>query len=536
MEMEIKDWRVGDIKWMGQNNTGYNAKLYYKNKFVLLCVQTHPKAEKRYIWDKEGKKYVEKLNEVMYKNNKTLEEYIDIYLNEMKLLMNKVENEYPPEPNNIRISTMTIICQLKFKDNINEEVYIDLRTLVQYIKLNDTNKYPRVIQLGKKVNNKKKKNKEIEEEDIKKKCFYNQVTLLVSFKEFNVNVKVFKNGQLQMTGCKSEDNAIETAQIIGDILLKTTDDIVIDTILDNNDKVYKCKFNKVYSIIDEESGDAEPIGYYEVEERNSKLRGQKRLYILDKETEKYNCVFYSDENTLIWEMFTNKLYRKIYNTNCEHIGEERLIFNDEYKDEYQELDYIHKNNAIFSKDNNNRRVKFILKDDMTIENRSKQKVGVIYTHYFIDDFKERYKTFNKDKKTLVTWYETVRYGKGRGFMVINMKIGMINTDYNCNFEINRMNLNKILITEYNLESILKMEKYPGVNTKFYTNDINYNNNNTFICICDEENCECSRVTVLTFKSGRIIITGAKKLSHIRDVYVFFNYILKKHYNEISIRR
>ena len=113
---------------------------------------------------------------------------------------------------------------------------------------------------------------------------------------------------------------------------------------------------------------------------------------------------------------------------------------------------------------------------------------------------------------------------------------MINSDYVCGFEINRVNLNRVLVNDYHLKSILKLEKYPGVNTKFYVNDTNDHNNGTFICKCEQEGCDCSRVSVLTFKSGKIIITGAKKISHVETVYEKFNEILREYFEIIVIRR
>lgn len=516
----MEEVRIGDIKWMGCNNNGYNAKIYYKNKFVVLCIQTHPKAEKRFIWDNEGKKYRDDLNELMRRNNRTLSEIVDIFLNSVdKPKLNHVI----PEPTPIRVSTMTFICKLKFKDDVEEEVYIDLKTLVNHFSDNEG-----IITI-----------KTVDTTKNNKKSFYNQVTLLVNHKTFNVNVKVFKNGQLQMTGCKSEQNAIDTAYLVAKLLLKTNSDIVIDVELSNSHNMYTCEYNKVYTISNLDSSDdiweGEPIGYYEVEQRNSKLRGQTRLYILDKDTEKYNVVFSKkDSYHLIWETFVPELYRKIYNTNGEHVGEQRIVFDEEFK-EYQELKYVHKNNAIFSKDSNDRRVKFILKDDLTVETRGKQKIGVIQDIYYNNNDNNNVKEREK-KLEIKTWYETVRYSEDREFVVINEKVAMINTDYVCGFEINRRNLNRILVHEYNLESILKIEKYPGINTKFYTNDSNQNNNGKFVCDCEDMDCECERVSVLTFKSGKIIITGAKKMSHVEAVYQKFNEILRTHFEKIFIRR
>lgn len=47
-----------------------------------------------------------------------------------------------------------------------------------------------------------------------KGCFNNQVSMIVSTKEKPVNVKIFGNGKLHITGCKSKETAIEVKEIL----------------------------------------------------------------------------------------------------------------------------------------------------------------------------------------------------------------------------------------------------------------------------------------------------------------------------------
>ena len=133
-------------------------------------------------------------------------------------------------PDDVCISTMTICCELEIQFNVdNIAKYIELKkgdiTSISYGRDGDplTNRslFP-----------KKKKNK-IKKTIIKKKQkreFHNQISLnvmVVSKKDKPVNIKLFTNGSIQMTGCKSVENVI-------DVLAKIFDELktiraIIDT-------------------------------------------------------------------------------------------------------------------------------------------------------------------------------------------------------------------------------------------------------------------------------------------------------------------
>jgi len=111
-------------------------------------------------------------------------------------------------PEDVTISTMTLICKLATKFNCeNIAKYIDLdmsRILtVTHGELGNT-KTNRTIVQKKKTSGKPKK---------QKKVFYNQVSMYVKVHAKNkkpVNIKLFSNGSIHMTGCKTVENAIET--------------------------------------------------------------------------------------------------------------------------------------------------------------------------------------------------------------------------------------------------------------------------------------------------------------------------------------
>lgn len=111
-------------------------------------------------------------------------------------------------PEDVKISTMTITCKIATKFNCeNIAKYIDLdinRILtVTHGECGNT-KTNRTIVPKKKNAGKPKR---------QKKVFYNQVSMYVKVQAKNkkpVNIKIFSNGSLQMTGCKIIENVFET--------------------------------------------------------------------------------------------------------------------------------------------------------------------------------------------------------------------------------------------------------------------------------------------------------------------------------------
>jgi TATA-box binding protein (TBP) (component of TFIID and TFIIIB) len=125
--------------------------------------------------------------------------------------------------------------------------------------------------------------------------------------------------------------------------------------------------------------------------------------------------------------------------------------------------------------------------------------------------------------------------------VQKVTVPLINTDYSIDHEIQQDALHRILVEEYNLFSMLEKTIYQGINTKFFYNT---NNSGNGICMC-EKSCkgqgngngegECKRITMSIFRTGKIIITGARKMEQIETAYNFLNNILKKHYSKVLIK-
>ena len=117
-------------------------------------------------------------------------------------------------------------------------------------------------------------------------------------------------------------------------------------------------------------------------------------------------------------------------------------------------------------------------------------------------------------------------------------VQLINTDYALNQFINQDALHKLLVNEYNLFSMLEKTIYQGVNTKFFYNTQHSGNG---ICEC-QQFCkgqgsgsgerECKRITMSIFRTGRIIITGARKMDQIETAYQFLNSVFDRHHASV----
>ena len=125
----------------------------------------------------------------------------------------EIENDYI-EPTNYRISTMTLITSFT--------CYINLEVVSKYFKLDD--KVVSMVYGDKPVKNSKQKGN---------RPFFNQATIIVKLDPLRkVNVKIFSNGKIQMTGVKQVEDGHEALKLIIEKLKKTKGIVPFDKVLD----------------------------------------------------------------------------------------------------------------------------------------------------------------------------------------------------------------------------------------------------------------------------------------------------------------
>lgn len=120
-------------------------------------------------------------------------------------------------PPDVTINTMTIIC--------DTDIIFNVANIAKYINLNPSSiidiKYGRTgDSMTNRTLSKRKRGKKIKK---KKKVFFNQVSIKIMIddkKDRPVNIKLFSNGSMQLTGCKVVKNALDTVEKIFEELKK----------------------------------------------------------------------------------------------------------------------------------------------------------------------------------------------------------------------------------------------------------------------------------------------------------------------------
>jgi TATA-box binding protein (TBP) (component of TFIID and TFIIIB) len=134
---------------------------------------------------------------------------------------------------------------------------------------------------------------------------------------------------------------------------------------------------------------------------------------------------------------------------------------------------------------------------------------------------------------------TSTYESEVGLQTFN--VCMMNSDYSVGAAIRRDRLYKLLVEEYGLWSTFEPTIYQGVNTKYFWNSARPAAAPPGICVCPSQ-CEgddnghgighCKKITISPFRTGSVIITGAKELRQLEDAYEFLNGILEKHADSV----
>lgn len=353
-----------------------------------------------------------------------------------------------------------------------------------------------------------KKSKSKNENKINKKLFYNQVSLIIKHKsksnkeneENIINVKIFGNGSIHLTGVKDTLEGKEIVLIIYQKLekLKTISATILLT-RDTNG-IYLDSCNNVYST----ESCKMTIGY----KLNSSIYviNKKEYYVTDIDiNNKYFKVFMSNK-------LEAKRTRNILNMNGKNIGFSKINL-------VRNKSKLYKNNSNIHFDKN-----FIFYDG----NGTSTIIGNISYEIEENDIKNlnlpNFIEYNYNCNPFIIEPEQ---NKLYDINNLNMNVNTINIYFKLDFQLNRQRLfDKLLELKYIIE--YTPEKYSGVKLTYKINQ-NYINNG--ICLCNNK-CTCNNITFLIFQSGNIIVTGFKNLNDIKDILYSFKNIINKISNTI----
>lgn len=121
------------------------------------------------------------------------------------------------------------------------------------------------------------------------------------------------------------------------------------------------------------------------------------------------------------------------------------------------------------------------------------------------------------------------------------EVQMMNSDYSIGRAIRRDRLHRTLVETYGLWSTFEPTIYQGVNTKFFWNKARPEGAPPGICVCPTP-CDgsgdgykvgaCKKITISPFRTGSVIITGAKNTAQLEDAYAFMNGIFTRHADQV----
>lgn len=377
---------------------------------------------------------------------------------------------------NIKISTVTLStkfpnCQLNLT-NIGK--YLDIDDDIIGIKYNYADlsimkgKYSTTIYKKAKIKNAEK---------INKTSFYNQISIIINNNGNNVNVKLFGNGSLHLTGCKSiDEGTIVTRKIYEKLnsIRSKTDVILITKDLNN---ILVDKDNLVYSYSPHQI-----IGYRKDLE-SKRYTINKKEFLIDNKT-----------NMFITEKTETQRRHFIHNLDGEFIG-------------YSKIELLKNRNKFYKRNNN---IYFDTENGFIYHNNDTIIGKITYT---IDDSKltdvsQTPEIFEIDYECnpFVEHSYTVTSDE-----TFDLNVNCMNVYFNIDYKINRQRFYERLI-DMNYICKYKPESYSGIKL-IYKIPLQQNSKFGF-CECTNK-CTCVNITFLIFQSGNVIGTGFKSDEQIK---------------------
>ena len=403
-------------------------------------------------------------------------------------------------PENLRVSTMTINCKLYKTD-----IIIDLLTFYNNIENSSTLPYieyyykPDNILLSKGISYKKKKRKSNKEV---KKNFQNQATLHIIHENKKVNVKLFKNGTIQMTGIKTMDMSIDYINIVIDYLrkihsieaiFKDPTDEMIDNLglYDNKIRLINSDFFAGYDI-----KSVNLFDYLIREKKKYLIYGDNKSYFTVKNNNIFLLYIHNndDDNKTIIKLQELVSYLLYVQSNDDN--------------QYKTYKIVSENEGVYEIDIDKFDIKSFVYVDIETE----------YGKQLYDNSKIKYiiPYIEEVKNTTIVSYEPCTYP--------GVKIHYYwNKGYETNDVLKGEYLSGVCCCSW-VNSI-----HPILNKKYRKKPIE-----TVHCKCSGKMDGsmiggCRKITVSVFQSGNTIITGAQNMEQIYDSYNYIKEIFNNNY-------
>lgn len=451
-------------------------------------------------------------------------------------------------PSPLKISTYTMIC------NLNHHIDLDIlsRCIPIYEKISpitDTRNGAFISISSYSASNTTDYARGIISSKIPKKVFNNEITLIFKYWGFkNINLKIFSNGKLQMTGIIDPD--FETMHI-GEYLINTLKEmkyrIYINPDLSTvNNRDFIVIWNNTTEQLDYMRRNLtfqdldyilkEGIGYnYKATDWQTSEQVKKLLasYIVKADIELepleqlrmdlFNTYEYPESMRLHLYQRLEK-FKKIKKMEKKHLKYENKKFMDMITDSVAEfITYL-------------RMYKMRIQQLIDTDTKFIKKIHEKY-NYQISEFVNKIGLSESGVMELDSDLSSCI-----DYKVSNIAIELINSDYNNRFNNNLIKLNELLNSpEYNIYNYYKPDaKYAGIIAKYMYNDA-YSDTSKYKegkCYCEkscvtEDKKKCISVSISIFRPGSIIITAGKDVKQLVRVYEYLNVMFKKHFETIS---
>jgi len=483
--------------------------------------------------------------------------------------------------------------------------------------------------------------------------FNNQTTVKFKYWGFrNVNVKIFANGKLQMTGLKYENEAMEIGNLMIDIIQNTkinvlnniselinvakTFDFQVVYDSDKNKVFYYRKYynrflknynfdiDKIYndykglsatvldnSIDDTTSTDDKKIKSKVKCKKSSNIDTEIGIDVKKQEKEKEKEKDKKKKNIIQIKEYNFNIKRKNFIKGIHDAYSD--IIEDEHKDFLKENEWYGDNEimrtidklelikTLFEKDMEN--VLTISKTLLDVRDNI-ERLGLKYQDFKFDELDEILTNINKgiystDENTLVDvkseiyhfiktyrnllekkinrlviirnidvliCYNLEKYLETQerntiesidklknisledldmlmneitapyNYHVSNTETVLINSDLSVNFNINLKKLSKIL-KKKGLFNTYEPDEHSGINLKYYYNPTNMVQgfcNCQPHCATKEKHPVCTKITILIFRPGSIIITGSRNIEQLKSAHELIIKLMEENMNSVKV--
>lgn len=386
-----------------------------------------------------------------------------------------------------KISTITISTHIP-------NCYLNLTNIGKYLSIDDTiigikyNSGQIAITKGKYSTTIYKKSKGKDLKKINTKLFYNQITIIVNNGGNHVNVKLFSNGSLHLTGCKSTTEGKEVTCLLYNCLDKLRDMLDNHLIVRDSNGILLDNDNLIYSETKHQI-----IGYYKIETKSYSISNKE--YEIDKVSGLY-----------ISKKYELKRKRSLLNLDGEEIGYTQLVLLKNKHKFYKKntnIFYDWENCLIYYIDTIIGKIEYTIDESKRIE---KSNQNVLEIEYKCNPFLNNCYI---DK------------------LEIESHINCINACFSLGYKINRQRLYDYLLQEGYICKYTP-EAYSGIKLMYKIND-----SKKYICSCTSK-CTCTTVTFLIFQTGKVIITGIKAIDQLDIITANFQELCKN--VQLTIRK